>query len=1103
MRKFLFIGFLFSLSFIFFSAEAQFNKTGNHFITNFTKTDYKKEPQNWSIAQDKRGVIYIGNKGWILEYDGEAWNQIKFGNNSYVRALSTDKSGIVYAGGKGEFGYLHPDKQGRISYKSLTPSMDSSFNKNIWKIHTIDDTVYFSSFKYIFKYKKDSLLKVIPINSDYSFLSFRVNNNIYISNYKDGLMKIHQDTVTKAEGASFYEKKDIFTILPYKRKNILIGTRSGLFIYNEETGNSKSVKSIGDNFKKLNNYIKSIKLYGGLKLHNDDLLFYSLDDGIIIADSEDGTVKYHYSDKNGLNDPGVINAFESNQNNIWLGLNIGISLIEYNSPIKQFTKKSNLNGIVLDVEKYSDILYVSTSNGVYQQKFDNKGYPYFQIFPSMQSLSYNILSFKVPGEENTEKLLFASHDGILELKEDNSLEIISENELRYKVNCIIQSAYYKNRIYAGLENGEIIIYEYDNGKWSYLNNIEKADGNFFHIVEVDKNTLWISTESSGLIKVKIKNLENKDSKKDIEVFSYDTAKGLPSMSYNKVVKINNKIYFTTKEGFYRYDEDSDSFKMDSIFNGRYLNKRILFFEKQSKSVYWIVYNEQGNYKDSDVQQEEDQVDKLIFTDDSIGIINRPFSRINWAVHQNLYFEDNITWFASALGLFSYNNNIQKNYNIEYNTVIRNVNIGYDSTIFCGTYFKDINNLVVADDQPNKLKYELDYHNNEISFRYAAPYFEDVSKNVYSYKLNGFDEDWSSWSSKNYKEYTNLHAGTYTFMVKAKNVYGIESNIAKFEFTILPPWYRTIWAYIVYIFLGITLIILIVKWYTRRLEKEKIRLEKIVQERTKEIVAQKEQIEHQRDEIVKKNRDITDSIEYASKIQNAVLPDDEYTEEILPEHFILYRPRDIVSGDFYWINKKDDLLIIIAADCTGHGVPGAFMSMLGVSLLNEIVNKHPVTKANDILTELREEVKRTLKQRGAEGETKDGMDIALAMVDLKNMKLQFAGAYNPLYLFRDGELIQYKADRMPIGIYVKEKPEFTNHIIDLKKGDTFYVFSDGYQDQFGGEKGEKFKTKRMKKLLADIQSKSMEEQKAILERTIDDWKGDREQLDDIILIGVRV
>ena len=265
----------------------------------------------------------------------------------------------------------------------------------------------------------------------------------------------------------------------------------------------------------------------------------------------------------------------------------------------------------------------------------------------------------------------------------------------------------------------------------------------------------------------------------------------------------------------------------------------------------------------------------------------------------------------------------------------------------------------------------------------------------------------------------------------------------------------------------------------------------------------EQIENQRDEIAKKNKDITDSIEYASKIQNAVLPSEDITVDIMPDHFILFRPRDIVSGDFYWINQKDGMLYIIAADCTGHGVPGAFMSMLGVSLLNEIVNKHHVNQANEVLNALRDEVKRTLKQTGKEGEAKDGMDMALALVDMKNMKMQFAGAYNPLYLFRDGELHQYKADRMPIGIYIKEKDSFTNHEIDLKPGDTFYLFSDGYQDQFGGEDGSKFKTKRLKELLTSMQDKTMEEQRKILDTTLDEWRGNYEQLDDIILIGVRL
>ena len=238
-----------------------------------------------------------------------------------------------------------------------------------------------------------------------------------------------------------------------------------------------------------------------------------------------------------------------------------------------------------------------------------------------------------------------------------------------------------------------------------------------------------------------------------------------------------------------------------------------------------------------------------------------------------------------------------------------------------------------------------------------------------------------------------------------------------------------------------IIIVIVKIYTRRLEQEKIRLEQIVKERTLEVVKQKEEIEHQRDEISAKNKSITDSIEYASRIQTAILPSQEYAQEILPEHFILFRPRDIVSGDFYWITQKDNLLVVIAADCTGHGVPGAFMSMLGVSFLNEIVNRHEIRSANIILNNLRSDIKKTLGQEGKEGEAKDGMDIALCIVDTENMKMQFAGAYNPLYLFRNNELIETKADRMPIGIYIKEKDSFTNHEIDLQKDDVFYIFSD--------------------------------------------------------------
>jgi len=251
------------------------------------------------------------------------------------------------------------------------------------------------------------------------------------------------------------------------------------------------------------------------------------------------------------------------------------------------------------------------------------------------------------------------------------------------------------------------------------------------------------------------------------------------------------------------------------------------------------------------------------------------------------------------------------------------------------------------------------------------------------------------------------------------------------------------------------------------------------------------------------KQITDSIEYASRIQSAVLPPAEFISGIIPEHFILFKPRDIVSGDFYWISQKEGKTIIAAVDCTGHGVPGAFMSMLGFAFLNEIVNKEKSLVPNIILNQLREYVKESLHQTGQENEAKDGMDIALCVIDQKNNTLQFSGAYNSLLLYRGKEIITLKADRMPIGIHMSEKTSFTNHEITTLPGDCIYIFTDGYIDQFGGNEGRKLKINAFKNLLKSLQNLHMKDQKKEIEKSYYDWKGNCEQIDDILIIGVRL
>lgn len=292
---------------------------------------------------------------------------------------------------------------------------------------------------------------------------------------------------------------------------------------------------------------------------------------------------------------------------------------------------------------------------------------------------------------------------------------------------------------------------------------------------------------------------------------------------------------------------------------------------------------------------------------------------------------------------------------------------------------------------------------------------------------------------------------------------------------------------------------------------------ILLQQKEEIETQRDEIEQQRDIVVEQRdkisiqkRHITDSIQYAKHIQNAILPPEETIKLILSDILLFYKPRDIVSGDFYWIEEKEEKKLICCADCTGHGVPGAFMSMLGISFLNEILNKFHAKdlKANLILNILRDNVKKSLHQTDTNSGSKDGMDLALCIIDNQEKILQYAGANNPLIFIRNNEIEQINPDKMPIGIYLKEKESFTNNEIEIKKDDLFYMFSDGFPDQFGGEFGKKYMIKNFRNLIFGISQKTFAEQEQIFENELSNWRNPKnntkfEQLDDITIIGFRI
>ncbi len=273
-----------------------------------------------------------------------------------------------------------------------------------------------------------------------------------------------------------------------------------------------------------------------------------------------------------------------------------------------------------------------------------------------------------------------------------------------------------------------------------------------------------------------------------------------------------------------------------------------------------------------------------------------------------------------------------------------------------------------------------------------------------------------------------------------------------------------------------------------LEEANQTLEKKVIERTKKIESQR--------------IEITDSIQYASRIQSALLPPKEELDRLLPSYFILNKPRNIVSGDYYWLAQKDNKVVVAVADCTGHGVPGAFMSILGVAYLSEILNQTAAIRANEILNQLRGQVIKSLHQTGRLDEARDGMEIGMCVVDFDKKKLQYSGAFRPLYLIRDNELKEFKGDSMPIGIYNDEEISFSNEELVFEESDIIYMFSDGYVDQLGGPNRKTYKSRKFKQLLINIHQKPLDIQKEILENEFEEWRSDIEQIDDIMVMGIR-
>ena len=810
-KRFLFLALLlFGFSF-WIPQKGVCQDTGYKYFTNYSPDEYDSHVQNWSILQDKRGIIYVANQATLLEFDGVSWGKITVPNSS-VRSLVIDDNGTIYIGGRNEIGFLAPDENEALQYVSLVNYIDENRRNfsNIWKTFAENEEIYFWSSEFIFRWNPRKKEMKVWDATDYKVAKFSAfftcNGKLYTRDNKKGLLQFKDDTLIPIPGGERFAAKKIYMMASYDNnagtKRILIGTHeNGFYIYEDNT--------ITPFPTEVDDYVKKKKLYHGIRLTSGDFALATLQGGLIIMDSR-GRKKHEFTRAYGLQDDDVKYVFEDLQGNLWLGLSIGISKIEYASPVSVFDDRSLLSGSVLSVIRhgpYSDI-YAGTSRGLYYLASSIN----FQRVPGISGMCWSLLS-------KGNSLLAATSNGVFQV-EDN---IIKGRVLGNPSFVLLQSQKDNGRIWVGTEQGLFSICR-KRDQWTIEHKFNNITKEIRTIVEDEDGNLWLGTLPNGVSKVSFPGNRFSFSI-DIHPILYDEEDGLPTGEIH-VFMAAGRVMFGTDIGLYRFDEKENSFISDSTMGEEFANG--------SRSVFRLVEDRNKNIWFNSKERNFQAISRPDGTFD----LNKEPSLIPPIRVEAIYPDPggDIIWFASIHGLICYDTRIKRKSYHDFPPIIRKVWVNGNLKV---------DNLSKDMDKDREYSFPpLHYNERNLRFEFAAPFLLGKSVTQYQYFLEGYDKKWSEWTNETKRDYTNLDFGTYTFEVRAKNVYGELNPNAVFKFKILPPFYKTWWAFLIYALFTFLAVYFIVKWRYWRLHQEKQRLEQVVKERTKEINEKNQQLEKQ-------------------------------------------------------------------------------------------------------------------------------------------------------------------------------------------------------------------------------------------------------------------
>lgn len=1050
----------------------------------------------WSILEDKTGNIWFGTYGGgVCKYNGSYFTRYteKQGlSNNTVLAILEDKSGNIWFGTDGggvskydgNYFTTYTEKEGLINNHVRSILEDNK--GNIW-FGTESNGVCMFDGKTFAYYTEKQGLPDSPVTSMIEDKS----GNIWFGTDGGGVCKYDNKSFVQIHSGDGLISDHIRSMLEDKHGNIWFGTYG--------VGVSKFDGKVFSHYRLSEGLSNaSVRCMAEDKWGN---LWFGTNGGGV--NKFDGKTFTHYTEKEGLTSNSIRVIMSDKSGNLWFGTDGG-GVCKYNTKsFLHYTIDQGLsNHTVLSLmeDNAGNIWFGTNGGGV--NIYNGKS---FICYTQNEGLSNNTV-WSMLQDKTGSVWLGTNMGGVCMFDGKTFTQYSDKNGLSdNSVLSMLEDSF--GNIWFGTDGDGV--YKYD-GK-SFINYTEKqglAGNTIWTILEDKSGNIWFGTDGGGLSKFNGRFFKN-----------YGIKEGL---SNNRVLSLTED----TKGNIWIGTDGGGLCKFDGVFFACYTDKEglsnnnIYSIKEDREGNLWLgteyglnhfivdegltirgKYNVQKgqNILQIDVLTKEDGLKATDFFENSALLDSK--NRIWWGTSKAL----------SMLDLKEY----------EFNQRVPQVQL---ENIFIEGNFVDFRNIKEAEHDSlrdkehhpiNKVKFqnvhkflnlpeklELPYYLNHLTFNFNAIDWQGPQKMRYRYKLEGFDPNWSKLVYDNTADYRNIPFGEYVFKVEAIGGSHKRSKTFEYPFVIYPPLWRTWWAYAIYAGFAIAIIILIVQWNSRRLIARAHELKIKVDEAIIEIKEQKQLIEE-------KHKEITDSINYAERIQKSFLASNELLDANLKEYFIFFNPKDVVSGDFYWAasvkNMKNgeakDLFFLATADSTGHGVPGAIMSLLNITSLEKAIETE--VEPAMILNKTRNIIIDRLKKDGSAEGGKDGMDCSLICFDFGRNLLTYTAANNPVWIIRNNEILECYIDRMPVGKHEKDRVSFTQHEVLLEKGDLVLTITDGMPDQFGGPKGKKYMNKQMKELLVSNSRESMEIQKQKISEALNNWKGTLEQVDDITVIGVRV